>query len=134
MADVHEVNDAYIGLGRLLTVQPPDVLLQGPLSRDRHCKGKGVNWRMIEAFADEATTRKENSRVIGSKGVERVEVRCTGSGGRRHSIPFASSSAIRRAFSARSRSSSGTSIFSVPTAGPPCSVGLPRRHVSRARS
>ena len=58
MPGVHKINDPYIGLAGMLPVQTPSVLLQRPLPGHWHGQHQCVEWRVVEALANEFASRK----------------------------------------------------------------------------
>ena len=72
MAGVDGIDDANIGLGRVLTVQTAGILLQRPLPRNGHCQDKGVEWRVVESFADQFAGGQQHARCIRGQSVQLV--------------------------------------------------------------
>ncbi|WP_230989517.1 ParB/RepB/Spo0J family partition protein [Devosia faecipullorum] len=58
------VHDQDIPLSVVLTMQPPDILRQGPLPGDRHRQEQSVEASIIKAFADIAACREDQALMI----------------------------------------------------------------------
>jgi len=67
---VDEVDDAHIGLGRVLAVQPARVLLQGPLPRNRH--GQHQHLASIAVSVDDLGSNRARSGLINREVPEYI--------------------------------------------------------------
>ena len=64
MARVDEIDDPYVGFARVLPVQAARVLLQRALPGDGQGEHQCIEWRMIEAFADQLSGCQQDSGRI----------------------------------------------------------------------
>ena len=55
MAGIDKIDDPNVGLGSVLPMQPPGVLLQRAFPGHRHGQNQSVERGMIEAFPNEST-------------------------------------------------------------------------------
>lgn len=70
MPGVDEVDDAHTLFSCLFAVQATGILLQRALPRDRHRQHEGVEWRVIEAFADQPAAGQQHAWSIGIQCVQ----------------------------------------------------------------
>jgi len=64
VTSVYEVDNPNISLAGVFPVQSPRVLLQRTPPGNRHGQHQGIQWRMVEAFANKFSRSQQDARHI----------------------------------------------------------------------
>ena len=70
MPDIDEINDADVFLAGVIPMQTTGVLLERSFPGHGHGQHQGVQWRMVESFADQFPSGQKNTGRIGRQCVE----------------------------------------------------------------